>query len=214
MVEIRIVIEGGVLPNINVSAATIDNSEKLREAFHKLLSKVIKPDKFNLIVEIGAGERNAAKSFKKYALIDNKTSLLIDLDGAKTLKDQRLNELEINEFVDRVFFMIQEMEAWILSQPDVIVKCYKDRYIRKKLNITIEQIEYELLQIHPEEIVKPADKLKVFLGKYYSEMKVNVKKKKKYGKLKDAPLLIENLDICKLIETFEDVRLLKNHIEK
>lgn len=44
-------------------------------------------------------------------------------------------------------------------------------------------------------------------------MKGNVKKKKKYGKLKDAPLLIENLDICKLIETFDDVKSLKSHID-
>lgn len=37
-------------------------------------------------------------------------------------------------------------------------------------------------------------------------------KKKKYGKLKDAPLLIEKMDINKLIEKFEDVRLLKEFI--
>jgi len=50
MVEIRIVLEGGILPNLNNSAATVNNSEKLREAFHKLLSNVINPAAFNLIV--------------------------------------------------------------------------------------------------------------------------------------------------------------------
>lgn len=34
MVTIRIVVEGGVLPNANKGAATIANSERLREAFH------------------------------------------------------------------------------------------------------------------------------------------------------------------------------------
>lgn len=213
MVEIKIVIEGGVLPNENINAATIDNSEKLREAFHKLLSHVVHPDKFNLIVEIGAGYKNAAKSFKKYALIDTKTSLLIDLDGAKSIREERLKEVEISEFANRVFFMIQEMEAWILSQPEVIEKCYKDKYIRVRPEINIVLKEHELFNCHPEEIVDPTNKLKVLLGRYFSEMKGNVKKKKKYGKLKDAPLLIENLDICKLIETFEDVKLLKNHID-
>lgn len=120
MVDIKIVIEGGVLPNDNISAATFNNSEKLREAFHKLLCRVVKPEKFNLIIEIGASYKNAAKSFKKHALIDNDISLLIDLDGTTPSKDERLNELEINEFRNRVFFMIQEMEAWILSQPEVI----------------------------------------------------------------------------------------------
>lgn len=214
MVDIRIVIEGGVLPNPNTSASTFDNSEKLREAFHKLLSRVVKPEQFNLIVETGAGYKNAAKSFKKYALNDNKTSLLIDLDKAKSLKEQRLDELDINEFASRVFFMIQEMEAWILSQPDVIVKCYKDRYIRKRPKVNFEQTEPQLFQVHPEEISNPADKLKVLLGKYYSEMKKNCKKNKKYGKLKDAPLLIENLDIYKLIDTFDDMKSLMNHFEQ
>lgn len=63
MVDIRIVVEGGVLPHASISAATMDGSEKLREAFHKLLSRVVSPDKFNLIVETGAGYKNAAKSF-------------------------------------------------------------------------------------------------------------------------------------------------------
>jgi len=44
-------------------------------------------------------------------------------------------------------------------------------------------------------------------------MKGNIKKKKKYGKLKDAPLFIEHLDMSSLIETFEDPKLLKEHIE-
>lgn len=136
------------------------------------------------------------------------------MDGAKTTKGQRLGELEMNEFAGRVFFMVQEMEAWILSQPGVIVKCYQNRYIREKPNINFEQAEYELFLVHPEEIINPAGKLRVLLGRYYSEMKVNLKKKKKYGKLKDAPLLIENLDICKLIETFEDMKSLKLHLEK
>jgi len=214
MVEIRIIIEGGVFPNINTNTATISNSEKLREAFHKLLSQVVKPEMFNLIVEIGAGYKNATKSFKKYAFLDNEASLLIDLDGAKSEKEQRLNELEVTELSNRVFFMIQEMEAWILSQPAAIEKCYEDRYYRKKGNVRIMDEELELFKVHPEEIKNPSFKLKVLLGKYYSEMKGNVKKTKKYGKLKDAPLLIENLDIIKLIETFDDLKLLKDHITK
>jgi len=183
MVDIRIVFEGGILPNLNHSAATINNSEKLRESFHKLLSNVVNPDAFNLIVEIGAGYKNAANAFKKYALIDHTTSLLIDLDGAKSIKQQKLK------------------------------KCYNERYIRSKTDISLKELEPVLFKGHPDQIKKPSDKLKVLLGKYYSEMKGRTKKKKKYGKLKDAPLLIEQLDMSRLIETFEDTKLLKEHIE-
>lgn len=211
MVELRIVIEGGVLSNVNISASTINNSEKLREGFHKLLSKMVNPDKFNLVVEIGAGEKNAAKSFKQYANLDDNVSLVIDLDRSKSLRIQKLEYLEVEEFEKRVFFMVQEMEAWIISQPDVIEECFNARYIREKVDFKIENDE--LFLIHPEAVSKPSEKLKVFLGRYYSEMKGNIKKKKKYGKLKDAPLLIENLDIHKLIATFDDIRLLKTHIE-
>ena len=214
MVEIRIVFEGGILPNLNASAATINNSEKLREAFHKLLSNVVNPDAFNLIVEIGAGYKNAANAFKKYALIDTNTSLLIDLDGSKSIKQQRLKELEIEGSANCVFFMVQEMEAWILSQPDIIEKCYNERFMRAKAGVSLKELEPDLFTGHPDQIKKPSAKLKVLLSRYYSEMKGRTKKKKKYGKLKDAPFLIEHLDMSRLIETFEDPKLLKEHIEK
>jgi hypothetical protein len=35
MVDIRIVVEGGIIPHSNDSAMTINNSEKLRESFYK-----------------------------------------------------------------------------------------------------------------------------------------------------------------------------------
>lgn len=212
MVEIRIVIEGGILPHMNIAAATINNSERLRESFHKLLSKAFNPDTFNLIVEVGAGYKNAAKSFKDYAQNDSKTLLLIDLDGAKSTKQTRLTELEIEVFSNRVFFMIQEMEAWILSQPESIEACYNPRFIREKSEIKIRDAESKLFKDHPEEFINPTRILETILGRYYSEKKSNVKKKKKYGKLKDAPLLIEYLNINQLIETFEDLKSLREYI--
>lgn len=196
MVDIRIVIEGGIIPHENDSVATINNSEKLRESFHKLLSQIINPASFNLIIEMKGGIAQAAKSFSSYAINNKKTSLLIDLDGGKSTKPQKLINLHIDNFAENVFFMIQEMEAWILSQPEAIEKAYKDRYFRKNVSVKIVEAEHKLFKVHPEEIIKPSDKLKVLLGKYYIEMKGNVKKNKKYGKLKDAPLLIENHCWC------------------
>jgi hypothetical protein len=214
MVDIRIVVEGGIIPHSNDSAMTINNSEKLRESFYKLFTQIFHPSSFNLIIEMKGGIGKATKAFKDYAKINQNTSLLIDLDGDRATKQQKLSNLQVDQFAEKVFFMIQEMEAWILSQPEAIEKAYKDRFFREKGNVQILEAEKELFQVHPEEIKKPSFMLKVLLGKYYSEMKGNTKKKKKYGKLKDAPLLIENLNIHKLIETFEDLRLMKDLIEK
>lgn len=213
MVDIRIVIEGGIVPHINDSAATINNSEKLRESFHKLFSQIINPEFFNLIIEMKGGFEQAIISFKGYSQLDQKTSMLIDLDGASSSRQNKIVDLKIENLSERVFFMIQEMEAWILSQPESIEKAYRNRYNRQRGNINLEQEIRKLYRDHPEEILKPSVKLKVLLGRYYVEMKGNRKKNKKYGKLKDAPLLIENLDITKLIKTFDDVNSLISHIQ-
>lgn len=214
MVDIRIVIEGGIVPHINDSAATINNSEKLRESFHKLFSQIINPESFNLIIEMKGGFEQAIMSFKEYSKLDQKTSILIDLDGVSSSKQDKIVDLKIENLAERVFFMIQEMEAWILSQPESIEKAYKNRYNRQRVKINLEQEIRKLYRDHPEEILEPSVKLKVLLGRYYVEMKGNRKKDKKYGKLKDAPMLIENLDINKLIRTFDDVNSLINHIQR
>lgn len=210
MVEIRIVVEGGVLESSNHSVLTVNNSEKLREGFYKLFSQIIDPSAFNLIVELGAGYKSASNIFKKHTISNSKTSLLIDLDGPKSKKETRLDELNITEYKTRVFFMVQEMEAWILSQPDILDKFYSSRFIREK--ITKKIIDDELFQGHSEDISKPSEKLKVLLGRYFSEMKGNVKKKKKYGRLKDGPILLAELDPFKLVEIFEDFKLLNEYL--
>jgi hypothetical protein len=212
MVDIRIIIEGGVLPHSNVDAATMVNSERLREAFHKLLSQVIDPELFNLIIEVGAGYKNAAKTFKIYAGYDDKVSLLIDLDGPRPSIKEKLEELEIEDISERVYFMIQAMESWILSQPKKLIRYCDETYIRGKVGIDIIDTERGIFSIHPEEIVKPYEKLKIILGRYYSVKKGSVEKKKKYGKLKDAPLLIGNLDIEELMSIFTDVKSLVFYI--
>jgi len=201
MVTVKIVVEGGIMPNSNIEAQTIANSERLRESFYKLLVQVIEPKYFNLQIEMGAGEKNACKIFKR-AVSKNRCSLLIDLDGGKEIRETRLKDLEINDYSEFVFFMIQQMEAWILSQPAAIEKgmAFYNREKQEKL-LSDDQIFSYL----PYEISQPASKLNTILSRYYSFQKRGVKKKKKYGKLKDAPLFIENIDAKELSKTFEDV---------
>lgn len=216
MVEIRIVIEGGIIPNQNDSLQTINGSEKLRESFHRLLGQIIKPNfSFNLIIEMAGGNQSAVNSFNLYSKNDNKLALLIDLDGDKKTKSEKILSLGINILYSKnVFFMVQEFESWILSQPESIKKACDARFIKRNRTISIENDINNLHNGNFEDIVKPSIKLKEILGKHYFELKRNQKVKIKYGKIKDVPFLLENLEANNLIATFEDLRLLKCYIEE
>ncbi|TKG93793.1 DUF4276 family protein [Puteibacter caeruleilacunae] len=209
MVNIKIVIEGGIMPNSNDLALTVNNSEKLRESFYKLLSQVISPQDFNLEIEMGAGEKNACKIFKN-TISKQECTLLIDLDGGNEIRNQRLAYLEVQEYADFVFFMIQQMEAWILSQPTAIEKTMS-HLNREKQDQRLNNDP--IFQTAPYDIQHADDKLNTILARYYSFIKRGKKKKKKYGKLKDAPLFIANLDVNQLMETFNDVNRLIEHIQ-
>ncbi len=207
MVNIKIIVEGGVLPNSNIDADTFNNSEKFRESFHIILSNIFPLDSFNLVIEPAAGYKQAIKSFKSEQQKDN-CILLIDSDSPKTEKANKLHELTLTEYENHVFFMVQEMEAWILSQPKCIIKTYS------KNLISIGTLENDdVFKLIPEEIPNPTYWLGVILSRYYRYEKNGTKKKKKYGKLKDGPLLLANLSMVELINTFEDVRRLNTYLK-
>lgn len=210
MVEIRITIEGGVLEHSNLNTSTINNSQVFREAFQKLLSKFIDTSKFKLSIDIGAGYKNAVKFFVQHTNHPTTNLLLIDLDGTNTNRHQRLEELALIPFEPSIFFMVQEMEAWILSQPHKLEELYSNRYERKQKEKRLIELEPDLFTKNPIDIVKPSEKLAIIISRYFVELKGDQPKKKKYGKLKDAPLLLENLDATKLLTDFEDVKRLSN----
>lgn len=209
MVDVKIVIEGGVLPNANVAALTVSNSEKLRESFYRLFTQIVDASTFNLQIEMGAGEKSACKIFKQ-SVEKNKCCLLIDLDGKAEIRKERLAELEIEEFSKAVFFMVQKMEAWILSQPQAIIKAMQNHHTQKEENAILKD---EIFTKNPESIVHPDDRLKVILSRYYFTIKRGVEKKKKYGKLKDAPGFIQYLSAHQLKNTFVDVRNLFEYLQ-
>jgi len=208
MVNIKIVVEGGLHPNDNNSAAaTYNNDEKFRESFHTLLSNIFPPSSFNLVIEPGASYTSAIKSFRQQ-LQNGNCILLIDLDCPKTEKATKLAELTLTAYTDHVFFMVQEMEAWILSQPGSIIKTYSENIVS-----TGNLEDDDVFKLIPEEIANPTYWLGIVLSRYFRYDKNGVTKKKKYGKLKDGPLLLAHLDMAGLIETFEDVKRLNTYLE-
>lgn len=209
MVNVSIFIEGGVLPSDNVSVQTMDNSEKLREGFYSILSQVKSPTEFNIIIKQGSGNKQTVNFFKNRIHKEHNSLLLIDLDCQKDKKEERVLEFDLTDYSDNVFFMVQEMEAWIISQIDKIDTYYEGKFIRKKNGQALSE-HIKIKNIHPEDITKPSIVLKEVLGQYF---RTKDNKKKKYGKLKDGAGLLSIIDANDLRKTFSDFEALVKSIK-
>lgn len=201
MVTITIFIEGGVVPHTNDATSTINGSSRLREAFHKLLNGVINNESFRLIVELSGGWKPTVTHFKNQ--YSPNTLLLIDLDGAEETKNSKLDEFDLEGYETSSFFMVQKMEAWILSQIETVDSYFSSNFLRKD-TIALTNDE-SILNKAPQSFRHPDFVLKTILAKHFVVIKNGKEKKLEYGKLKHAPLLLEILDIQKLRSDFVDV---------
>ncbi|MDR6560193.1 MULTISPECIES: DUF4276 family protein [unclassified Arcicella] len=210
MVEVSILLEGGVHPNSNASADTFDNSERLRESFHQLLSRGLNnTDKIRIEIDTKASYTSVIKAIKSGKEVSSNTLALLDLDGDESQRDTRIVQYGLEEYRDFVFFMIQTMEGWILSQPDAIEKTF----VSYDKIIDLPIAENELLKgLLPQSISQPDKVLNSLLLEYYQDERGGKIKKVKYGKLKNSYLLIEQLDINELRRQFADVNNLLNKI--
>ncbi|MFM9946364.1 MAG: hypothetical protein ACKV1O_00345 [Saprospiraceae bacterium] len=210
MVEITIYVEGALLEHSNHNAQMMGNSQRFRESFRRLFSSVFSNDDLRIVIQNGSGINQTVIFFKDTAIVNEQTILLVDLDAPTSKRDARIKEYGLIPLADRVFFMVQAMEAWILSQPDKIEQCFAQiKYGDKKI-----QEDENLGGISPDSIRNPARVLNTILSRYFRYQKQGKFKKLKYndGKLKLAPDLIELLDFEGLVLTFEDVRLLQSRI--
>ncbi len=205
MVEVSILVEGGVHPHSNASADTFDNSEKLRESFQSLLSKGIQDNR----IQIKIDTKGSYTSIIKTPLHSNQLALL-DLDGDLSQRTVRLKEYQLDKHQDFVFFMIQAMESWILSQPDKIETTFEA--YTKIIDGSLAEFQ-ALKDTSPEDIFNPSGVLNSLLQSYFESEKAGKIKKLKYGKLKNSHLIIQQLDPEKLKYQFEDFHNLLNKIK-
>lgn len=210
MVKVRIFVEGGAHPNNTPNAATATNSVFLRQSLNKLLNDAFDNSKVSIECDLCGSYTGAKKSFKN---ADTSTLLLIDLDGIEATKAAKLSELGLNDCKDRVFFMVQAMETWILSQPM--------RLQEGLPNISQSYVKYTdfdmandplIAGIDVQTICKPSQTLDHLLKKHFYEDKNGVRKELKYGKLKKSYDLIKLLDITELRNNFIDVENLLRKI--
>ena len=199
MVNLNIIVEGGTL-DPNVSDDTFNNVEALRESLNKLFSRLLKRDDISVRVDIGAGYRNATRMFVKHAA---NHYLYVDSDDVDTDRwFDKLDNPDPNKAIvipadakDKVFFMIQEMEAWFLKQPECLDRWGKAQgYIRQKRGIEIAA-DNQIAGKDIEGLSKPSRIVGVIVQRYFERVLPNGKPQKvKYGKLKSAPGIIDQLN--------------------
>ncbi|TAE24746.1 MAG: DUF4276 family protein [Cytophagales bacterium] len=104
--------------------------------------------------------------------------------------------------VDAIFFMVQKMDAWILSQPTII----DEEYGLARRNAPKIQAKLAVhKQSKPHEIRNPDKEIGVLMG-YYEQERRGQWKKLKYSKTRSVRSLLPRLDINQLQQDFEDVR--------
>ncbi len=167
-----------------IEGAKDESNGILRQGFNRLLSRKLKGSMPRIIM--GEGKSQTIRKFKNYR--PGKPFLLIDLDKPESQKNKDIEKNELIRDSKFVFFMVQEMEAWFLSQPEVLDSFYNEK-IR---NIPDRPAK---------DIPNPSDLL-------YRITKNTPKGK--YHKVAHAVELLQRLDADKLINEFVDF---KNLIE-
>lgn len=206
MVEISLLVEGGVSANSNASADTFDNSVRLRESFHKLLNAGVEKKE---MIQLRIDTKGSYTAIIKEAFSPT-TLALLDLDAHDSQRQQRIKEYKLDAYQDFVFFMIQTMETWILSQPDAIEKSFSSF----KINPVPLAEDARIKDVDLTTIPEPHQVLDKLLKDYFQYEKGGKPKQLKYGKLKNSHILLEQLDIHRLKEQFIDVKNLLNKINE
>ncbi len=156
-----------------------EENGKLAQGFHKLLFQKLEGKMPR--IKMANSKSEAIRTFKRSTLSNDKY-LLIDLDAPASQKNESIKDNGLSEDNHRCFFMIQEMEAWFLSQPHIL-----DAHFRKKISVKIKQ---------PAQDIANPDK---FLRKI-----TKGSPKGTYHKVEDGTALMQKLNAQKLMDEFED----------
>ena len=89
----------------------------LAQGFHKLIFQECKGKMPRIVMS--DDKKHAINKFLNNRL-SNYAFILIDLDNPACNKQDDLLENNLIPFSNYVFYMIQEMESWFLSQPDIL----------------------------------------------------------------------------------------------
>lgn len=162
----------------------------LRKGFSGLLSAKLAGNMPRIIM--GGGKTKTIEKFKNNTLSDYALALL-DLDNPEEKRDEDLSAYGLTELSANVFYMIQEMESWFLSQPLLLDNYFgKDRETGKK-------VSEKMTKAKPETIVDPKGELK----KITKNTPRGV-----YNEITHAIDLLKSLDVAKLEGDFKEFKKL------
>lgn len=214
MVEIRIIVEGGGQAG-SADVTTANNTESLRQSLNSFFTRLL--GRNDVSISVGFGYRNAAKRFVEDSSYN---SLFVDSDVSAEKVNTWFEKLKTEhpdkpiiislERQNDVFFMIQEMEAWFLKQPECFEKWAALEGYKK---IDEDEIKNHSLIRNKdiEDISKPSEKTKILLRHFFEkEFPGGKRKHALYGKLKTAPILLDCLDVNKLIQNDRELQRFKN----
>ncbi|MBI3509436.1 MAG: DUF4276 family protein [Bacteroidetes bacterium] len=171
MVDRRLFIEG---------TKEIRNGN-LREGFGMLIEQKVR-DKL-LRIDMGGGKEQTINKFKH----STNSKLLCDLDAPSPEIENDLKKNALEKAKDSVFYMIQEMEAWFISQPKILDQFYN------------MEISKRLPQKNASAFANPDEELQRI---------TKDTKKGTYHKVNHGAQLLKLLDADKLYHDFPDFQRL------
>lgn len=162
-------------------------SGNLRQGFEKLLRKrLTNPPR----IKLGGSKMSTIDQFKNNRM-DAEAFLLCDLDAPADLRTSDIVQNGLKAESERVFYMIQEMESWFLSQPDVLDKYYGKTKSGKR-------VSERLVQRNSQDIPDPKEEMK--------RLTRDLNKGEPYHVIKHAVDLLPLLDPDKLETSFPDFK--------
>lgn len=165
----------------------------LRQGFAKLLGKRIEGQLPR--INLGGGKSQTVRKFLKNKFEADAFLLLIDLDRPEEEKEQDIRDNDLLPQIENVFYMVQEMETWFLSQPDVLDSFFGVDNKKKKVSDKLSKRKIT-------EIPDPKGELK---------NATKDSKRGEYHEIKHGVELLKLLDAKRLEDTFIDF---KNLIER
>ena len=165
----------------------LDNGD-LRRAFAKLFEKELKGNMPRIVM--GNGKVQTIDKFQttpykpdeeRYLMVDSDVFIEDKSDICKSFNDGTSN-IKLKSKVENTFFMIQEAEAWILSQPDIL----------KKHKIDVKRLPQKNVML----IAKPSE----VMSSLYEDSG------REYHKVRDFCKVFPELDTCALKIYFSEFK--------